>query len=124
MEITESSLQLSLLRYAVNVSFFNPLLRSFKRKGSHVAKTLMWKQLYEDHTPLNTSSMLTQLSFLTSLTERLKTSPEEVLTAMSAVREGLTQPTNLRVFMACDVSALPQPRPLDLWRSFPPQTRC
>lgn len=99
-------------------------MHSYKRKGSHVAKTLLWHQLYSHQANLNVSSMLTQLSFLTSLTAQLKDSPQEVLAAMRGVRESLARVENLRVFVATDVSALPHPRPLQPWKAFPLQQRC
>lgn len=62
--------------------------------------------------------MLTQLSFLTSLVTRLKEAPEKVVEKMGVVKERLTSAENLRVFMAADVSALPQdPPPLEAWTS-------
>ena len=115
-------------RGKVHTSFSEELLSSFsdcsfKRKGSHVAKTLMWQQLYLPHSNKNTSSMLSQLSFLTSLTTALKDSPEGVVTALGEVREKLTHPHNLRMFMAAEMSALPQTNPLEEWKTFLPQTR-
>lgn len=97
----------------------------FKRKGAHIAKTLLWHQLYSDHSSPNLSSMLTQLSFLTSLTGKLKESPsaDQVMTAMNRVREVLTSPANLRVFMAANVTSLPTSDPLEPWNNFHPQ-RC
>lgn len=91
---------------------------SFKRRGSHVVKTLMWQQIYSAHANINTSGMLTQLSFLTSLVSRLKSSPEEVLTSMRGVREGLAAVGNLRVYVAGDLNTLP-PNSLQLWHTFP-----
>ena len=96
------------------------LTLSFKRKGSHVAKTLMWQQIYSTHANINTSGMLTQLSFLTSLVTRLKGSPDEVLASMRGVREALTAVGNLRVYVAGDLTTLP-PNSLQLWQTFPSQ---
>lgn len=95
---------------------------SFKRKGSHVAKTLMWHQLYSKHANLNVSSMLTQLSFLTLLVARLKEAPEEVIASLNSVRETLTGQGNLRVFVATNVLALPHSQPLEPWKAFPLQS--
>lgn len=93
---------------------------SFKRKGSHVAKTLMWQQIYSAHANINTCGMLTQLSFLTSLVARLKSSPDEVLASMRGVRGALTGAGNLRVYVAGDLTTLP-PNSLQLWQTFPSQ---
>jgi hypothetical protein len=67
--------------------------------------------------------MLSQLSFLTSLLSRLRDSPDTVLAAMESVQESISRVDNLRVFVATDVDALPHPKPLEPWRSFPLQQR-
>ena len=83
----------------------------------------MWHQLYSKHTNVNTSSMLTQLSFLTSLMAQLRDSPGDVVAAMNRVRESLTRTENLRVFVAANVSTLLHPRPLKPWKDLPLQPR-
>ena len=90
----------------------------FKRKGSHVAKTLIWHQLYLGHASHNTSSMLTQLSFLTSLVNRLGHAPQDVVATMGVVRERLTATGNLRVFMATNVIRATPPGAVEVLPSY------
>ena len=72
----------------------------------------------------NVASMVTQLRFLTSLTAKLKdASADGVLQDMAQLRDALTSPDNLRIFMAANVSSLPHPSPLDPWKNFVPSSR-
>ena len=68
--------------------------------------------------------MLTQAAFLSKLTGTLKHSAQEVIVAIEGVRDGLTSPDNVRVFLTVDVNSIPLSEPLEPWQSFLPQPRC
>ena len=67
----------------------------------------------------NLGNMVTQLKFLTSLQEKLKSNPESVVEELKSVAKFITDPTHLRVFVSTDVNKLPGEEPWKLLEKFP-----
>ena len=97
---------------------------SFKRRGGHVAKTMLKQQVYQDSCCPNVTSMLSQAVFLNKVVTKLKdSSSHEVLAALETVRSTLSSPDNFRLFLAMDVDYFKDTNLVEAWQTFLPQGR-
>ncbi|CAI8039021.1 Uncharacterized protein C05D11.1 [Geodia barretti] len=111
-------LQFSPERVAVVATKMVNDVARMKREGRIVSRTLLNHVIFSPGSTPNTSNMVTQLKFLEKQLARLKdpATASLVTSDLCRVRDTLTSPGNLRVFMATDIDKLSTP--LQPWEIF------
>lgn len=78
-------------------------ISQMKRSGNKVASTCIKTLCYIQDSNQRKNSMHTQQKFLTDFLKNIKSEPDKILSIIEGVREKITRPSNMVLYMAANL---------------------